>query len=136
MDQSWFVDATERSRHIDELYATLSDAMTERSTNDWLATFKRIDVPHSRVNSLGDLLDDPHLAATEFFAPTDGTVGRVRSVPQPVKVRGSGHSADRAAPSLGGDAAAILAELGYDENAVTRFEQSGIVGTLPKTAEG
>lgn len=133
--EPWFQDATERSRHVGDMYEILSGHMPERTTEEWIATFERIDVPHSRVNSLQDLLADEHLQAVGFFRPTDGLPTRARSVPQPVVVRGAGEAPDAPPPELGGDARALLAELGFGEEEVETFIGNGIVraaGTGPR----
>ena len=65
--QPWFDSATERSAHIDELYAAVSEGLRARSTADWRETLLRLDIPFAPVTSLKDLLVDPHLADIGFF---------------------------------------------------------------------
>jgi crotonobetainyl-CoA:carnitine CoA-transferase CaiB-like acyl-CoA transferase len=113
VDAAWFRDATERSRRVAELYAWLAGETPARSTDEWLALFQALDIPHARVNGLADLLEDPHLAATGFFEPNGVEAsGQVRAVPQPVAFPGLPREIDRAAPLLGVDTEAVLAELG------------------------
>ena len=64
---AWFKDATERSRRVDELYAMLAEALPERTTAEWLATFERLDIPFRRCALPQDLMSDPHLADVGFF---------------------------------------------------------------------
>jgi crotonobetainyl-CoA:carnitine CoA-transferase CaiB-like acyl-CoA transferase len=66
---SWFQNATERSRRVDELYDILAEALPARTTAEWLATFVRLDIPSQPVRLPGDLLKDPHLADVGFFKP-------------------------------------------------------------------
>lgn len=126
--QPWFDDATDRSRHVGEMYEVLGQEMPKRSTGEWIATFERLDVPHSRVSGLDDLLNDPHLQAVGFFEPTDDLENRVRSVPQPVRFRASPSGPDRRAPELGEDGPALLAELGYGADAIRELEDRGVLG--------
>src|SRR6476661_3581225 len=64
---AWFKNPTERSQRVDELYAMLAEVLPSRTTADWLATFERLDVPHSPVRTPQDLMSDPHLADVGFF---------------------------------------------------------------------
>ncbi|MEN2978025.1 CoA transferase [Tistrella bauzanensis] len=133
--QPWFADATDRSRHAAQMYEVLAAAMLTRSTDDWIATFQRLDVPHSRVSSLQDLLTDPHLAAVGFFQPTDPLPARVRSVPQPVTMRGINLAADQAPPELGADTGALMTELGYAAADTRDLAARGIVRLASTIAE-
>jgi crotonobetainyl-CoA:carnitine CoA-transferase CaiB-like acyl-CoA transferase len=117
------------------MYEILSQAMPERTTEEWLTTFERLDVPHSRVSTLEDLLTDPHLQAVGFFDATDDTPGRVRSVPQPVRVRGAGVAPDRRAPLLGENSLQLLGELGYDDHEAQELISRGVVRVSIKAEE-
>lgn len=133
--EDWFRDASARSRRAGDMYAILADEMVKRTTAEWIATFERIDVPHSRVNSLQDLLADPHLAAKDFFAPTDGIAARARSVPQPVGMRDAAVRPDTAAPRLGQHNRAVLTEIGYDAGRIEAMLDAGILRAGPDEEE-
>jgi crotonobetainyl-CoA:carnitine CoA-transferase CaiB-like acyl-CoA transferase len=79
-----FASAGARARHFDELYGALADIVVTRGTAEWLALLAPADIPHSPVNGLEDLFDDPHLKATGFFQqmphPTEGEMN-VPSIP-------------------------------------------------------
>ena len=76
-----FADHSARSRHIDGIYAQVGEILRTRSTADWLRFFAAVDIPCSPVNSLADLLADPHLAAVGLVKtvqhPTEGSVRSV-----------------------------------------------------------
>ncbi|WP_292273508.1 CaiB/BaiF CoA-transferase family protein [Marinobacter sp.] len=134
-EKEWFQNDSTRSGHVGDMYEILAQSMPERTTEDWVATFERLDVPHSRVSSLEDLLSDPHLQAVGFFDATDDTFGRVRSVPQPVRVHGANTTTDRRAPLLGENSLRLLAEIGYDEQEVQELVSQGVVRVSVKTDE-
>ena len=76
---------------------------------------------HLTAQELGDLLNDPHLAAQGFFTPTDGLPGRVRSVPQPVRFSGAAATPDRPPPGLNGGGEALLRGLGFSPEEIARL---------------
>lgn len=126
--EPWFADAGERSRRVDELYGVIAEAMPARTTAAWLETFERIDIPHSRVNDLDDLLADPHLAEVGFFtAGGQAQAGATRALRQPVLYRGAPVQDDLPAPRPGADTAAILAGLGYGPEEVRQLAADGSI---------
>jgi crotonobetainyl-CoA:carnitine CoA-transferase CaiB-like acyl-CoA transferase len=79
-----FSSAKSRSTNFDALYGTLAEIVLERTTQAWLNLLELADIPVAAVLSLDELLDDPHLAQTDFFIerehPTEGTV-RMMNIP-------------------------------------------------------
>src|SRR5580765_16264 len=53
--EPWFDSATERSAHIDELYAAVSQGLRTRTNAAWHETLLRLDIPFSPVSGLNDL---------------------------------------------------------------------------------
>ena len=77
-----------RARNLTEIYGYVEDVIKTRSTQDWLSFFERHDIPAERVNSLEDVLEDPHLAAIGFFQEVDhDTEGRLRSARHSIRNR-------------------------------------------------
>ena len=66
-----------RSRNIDEVYRIAGEQLASRKTAEWLAAFDELEIPAGPVNSLDDVLDDPHLDAIGFFRhmphPSEGS---------------------------------------------------------------
>lgn len=127
--EAWFADPGARSRRVDELYGILAGAVAGRTTQDWLDTFERLDIPYSKVNDLDDLLTDPHLEAVGFFAPGgQAALGARRALRQPVVFRGAEEAPDQPAREAGADTADILAGLGYSTAEVARLQADGAIG--------
>lgn len=60
------VDA-ERAAMIGELYERLAACLLTRPTAEWLALLSEADVPCSAINTIDELIEDPHLKAVGFF---------------------------------------------------------------------
>jgi crotonobetainyl-CoA:carnitine CoA-transferase CaiB-like acyl-CoA transferase len=101
----------QRAKQIDVVYGLVAETLLERTTDEWLALFRELEIPAAAIQTPGDLFDDPHLNAVGLFETIDTPHGKVRfpGVPTwfsrtPGKVRGP-------APELGADTAAVLSEL-------------------------
>ncbi|MFE5703461.1 CaiB/BaiF CoA transferase family protein [Rhodococcus koreensis] len=97
-----FASQDSRTVHAEEIGTFLSEQFTSRTTGEWLDILATIDIPASPVNSVRDLLDDPHLRDIEFFQerehPTEGTLRVSRF---PIDFEKSPATLSRLAPTLG-----------------------------------
>lgn len=110
-----YASMTSRTENIGSLYRELAELLLTRTTAEWLETFDRLDVPASALNSLDELIAEPHLADVGFFGEEEHpTEGRLRRMAYPATWSDTQPAASRPAPSLGEHGAEILGELGYD----------------------
>jgi crotonobetainyl-CoA:carnitine CoA-transferase CaiB-like acyl-CoA transferase len=102
-----------RRQNMSEMYREMAAILPGRSTAEWLALFKQIEVPAMAVQTVGDLPADPHLQAVGLFRerqhPTEGAYLEVR---QPVRFGGCSLPEPRHAPNLGEHSDELLRELG------------------------
>jgi len=120
-------DRVARNKHIQELYGAMRDALERRTTEDWLATCDRLDIPATRLYELDDLPDHPHLVATGFFETHEHpVVGKVRMTRPPTKFAKSPAAIMRHAPQLGEHTREILGEAGLSETDVAALVESGV----------
>jgi crotonobetainyl-CoA:carnitine CoA-transferase CaiB-like acyl-CoA transferase len=125
-----FRDATSRTANAAAYLEIRAGAMRQRKTAEWLAILGERDVPAAAYNSLDDLLEDPHLKATGFFAPEDHpSEGRIRRTAIPNRFSGGMREDDLPAPRLGEGSRAILAEAGYDDAAIEALLSAGVIAT-------
>lgn len=118
-ETAWFIDATERSARVDELYDILAEVMPSRTTAEWLATFERLDIPAQPVRLPDDLLRDPHLHDVGFFETRFASATPVkRTLRQAVNVEDVAVEPDLAPPMLGADTAEILRAAGLSEEEI------------------
>src|SRR3954464_10732968 len=103
-----------RSRHCAECYAFVASHIKTRTCAEWPTVLTEADIPVMPLNSLEDLLADPHLNQTGFFSlvehPSEGTV---RSMAAATRWSETPPDASRPAPRLGEHSAELLSEVGY-----------------------
>jgi len=99
-----------------------------RTTAQWLEVLRSRDVPCASVNSIDDLLKDPHLNDIGFFRtmkhPTEGALRSTRS---PFHVHGIPEQQDLPAPNVSADAKAILREAGFAAERIEALAAAGVI---------
>ena len=125
-----FVDMKTRLKNIDDTYGETGKTLATKTTAEWVQLFGDTNVPHMVVNSLDDLIDDPHLTASEFWEvrqhPSEGAL-RMAKLPYnfsetPADIR-------RLPPRLGEHSTEILKEAGYDDDAIHQMIEKGVTAT-------
>jgi crotonobetainyl-CoA:carnitine CoA-transferase CaiB-like acyl-CoA transferase len=116
MAEPEFATQEARSRNYGRAYAFVAQEMKKRSTAEWLEALERADIPVQRMNTLEDIVADPHLAATGYFRSVEHpSEGRIRSMAVPSEWSESQPEYRRHAPRLGEHTAEVLREAGVDE---------------------
>jgi crotonobetainyl-CoA:carnitine CoA-transferase CaiB-like acyl-CoA transferase len=119
MQDPRFADMAARSRHIDEVYRIAGEQLASRPTAEWIALFDSLEIPAGPVNSLDDVLDDPHLQAIGFFQhhrhPSEG---EIVTPDVPVRFADTPAGIDRLPPRLGEHGREILREAGLSESEI------------------
>ena len=121
-----------RSRHYAEAYAFVAEQMKTRTTAEWLAALEGADIPVQRMNSLDDIVADPHLAATGYFSTVEHpTEGRLRSMAVPSEWSESAPRYRRHAPRLGEHTREVLREAGLSDEKISALVRSGAAKEPP-----
>lgn len=122
-----FKDMKTRLANIDVSYAETGKALAQKTTGEWLELLKPTNVPHMIVNTLDDLIDDPHLKETGFWQMVDHpTEGRLRMAKTPYNFSESPIEIKRLPPRLGQQSEEILKEAGYSDKDIKEMLEQGI----------
>jgi crotonobetainyl-CoA:carnitine CoA-transferase CaiB-like acyl-CoA transferase len=100
-----------RAKQIDVVYGLVAQTLKERTTAEWLALFRELEIPAAPIQTPDALFDDPHLNAVGMFETVDTKYGPVRFPGVPTWFSRTPGKVAGFAPELGADTDEVLAEL-------------------------
>ncbi|SDP82043.1 CaiB/BaiF CoA transferase family protein [Desulforhopalus singaporensis] len=103
-----------RTEHVETLTREIENLLANRSVSEWLDALSKAGVPSGPLNTVADILNDPHIEFRNMLITTeDPDIGQLKMAGNPIKFEGVPDLAKRPpAPDLDGDREKILAELG------------------------
>ena len=127
-DDPRFLTNADRNANWATLLALTEEWTLERSAADAEAILSRHGVPCARYREIGELLDDPQLAARGAFAQVHDGAGAFKVPNPPFRMSGSRAEARDHVARLGEDGAAVLGALGVSADAVAALRARGDLG--------
>ncbi len=125
-----FAERDDRKKYRQELTAEIEQALSVKPAHEWSVLFNRNGVPAGEVLSIPEILDHPQIAERELVKRFHSAVGVDRDIAvvrSGFKLNSGDPEPKNPPPLLGADTAIILKELGYQDDAITRFRQAGAV---------
>jgi len=121
-----FATQEARSRNFGPAYAFVADEMKKRTTAQWVEALERADIPVQRMNSIDDIVADPHLAAIGYLRAVEHpSEGRVKTLAVPSEWSDSPPEYRRHAPRLGEHTREVLAEAGISAEKIEKLLEAG-----------
>jgi crotonobetainyl-CoA:carnitine CoA-transferase CaiB-like acyl-CoA transferase len=109
-----FNSAAARTKNAPAYFEVQKEGLDQKTTDEWVELFDKLDVPAARYNSIDDLLTDPHLKDVGFYKEEDHpTEGRLRRTRLANIFSGGAREDETHAPRLGEHTREVLAEAGY-----------------------
>lgn len=94
----------------------------DATTDEWLALCEDLDIPATRLYSLDELPEHPHLQAVGLFQETQHpTEGAIREIRPTTRFHATPTSIRRPAPALGQHTREVLLEAGLTEDEIRRL---------------
>ena len=101
----------------------VAGSMTQR---ELIARLETASIAYARMNEMADFVSHPQLEARGRWREVATPAGSVRALAPPVTIDNAEPRMD-AVPALGEHTDAILAELGFDRDAVKRWREEGTI---------
>jgi formyl-CoA transferase len=121
-------DRHERNAKIRQIYADMATVTRQMSTDECLALCERLDIPATRLYSIDELPQHPHLQAVGLFESVNHpSEGPIRSVRPSTLFARSPAQISMHAPLLGQHTDEMMREAGFDDEAIARLEARGII---------
>ncbi len=117
----------DRVRARDWMMPILRSHLAGRSAAELSEVFERNELPFAPITKPQDLFDDPHLNATGGLGEVRMNDGSTSKVPlAPYTIDGERPGIRLQPPLLGEHTVALLAEVGYSDEAIARLVQAGV----------
>ena len=135
MNDPRFADMAARSRNIADVYRIAEAQFAGKTTQEWLTLLDELEIPAGPLNSLDDVLDDPHLKAVGFFKRfTHPTEGEIVMPDVPFRFAASPTAIGRLPPRLGEHSREVLREIGMKADEIEALAATG--GAVIPAASG
>ena len=115
-----------RAKNIVALYELAGTCIAGKTTNEWIALLRELEIPAAPMSSLDEVLADPQLEATGFFKrATHPSEGEILYTDQPVRFGGVSATSERLQPRLGEHSFEVLREAGFSEREIEALSDAG-----------
>jgi crotonobetainyl-CoA:carnitine CoA-transferase CaiB-like acyl-CoA transferase len=122
-----YATASLRQENIESCYADMRALFASKTLTEWREVLSRQDGQWDVVQDVGELHRDVQVQANDLLQTVDyGDGTTIPLVAVPMLFDGKPMPARRS-PDLGADSDAVLAQLGYDEDAIIDLKVKGVV---------
>ena len=122
-----YADADSRSKNRDALNSQLNEITRTKNSQEWIDLLNEAGVPCGPIYSIDQVFADPQVEHLQMSRPTThpklgelnllGQALNLTATPEPQRLRPT--------PELGEHTDEILAEIGYDQTAISAFHEAG-----------
>jgi crotonobetainyl-CoA:carnitine CoA-transferase CaiB-like acyl-CoA transferase len=121
-----FRTAPDRRRNRVVLEEMVEKFFLEQPHQEWLRRLRDSELPHGRLNGIGEVLAHPQVMARKMIREMQSPVGQVPVVASPLRLSDSPARLDPI-PALGQDTEPILQELGYSAAEIDALRQDHVI---------
>jgi itaconate CoA-transferase len=121
-----FRTAPDRRRNRALLEQMVEKLFLEQPHTEWLRRLRDSDLPHGKLNGIGDVMAHPQTIARKMIREMESPVGPVPVIASPLRLSDSSARLDPI-PALGQDTEPILRELGYSPAEISALRQNNVI---------
>jgi len=115
-------------QHRREIMDFMRSTFKKKTLAEWESELGDLDICWGRVQSLAEVLDDPLFREREVIVEIEGRDGqKSKTLGVPVKLSDTPGAVRTPPVGFGESTAAILGELGYDEDTIRELSEKGVV---------
>ena len=123
-----FARGPERSRNRQALNAELGAIFRTRGSAEWIARLNAAGVPCGPIYRVDEVFNDPQVVAGGMAATVrHDTRGPIAVLAPTVTLSRTPGRLERSLPAVGQDTEDVLAELGYDTQAIADLRRDGVI---------
>lgn len=128
VDHPDFATNAQRMTNLDKTEALVQDVMKTKTVSEWLSCLSAAGVPCAPINTLGQALSHPQVAARGLIVESSHPVlGALKNIGHPVRFEEKDRSASRPPPMHGEHSKEILLEAGYSDEHIQSLAEQGII---------
>lgn len=128
LDNPHFATNAERMANLEELVEILTEALSARTTEEWVRVFDEAGVSCGPVLTLDEVYQHPQVKARHMDLEVQHPVaGRIHTIGFPVKYSNTPGQIYRPAPVLGQHTFATLETFGYSAEQCHQLEAEGVI---------
>jgi crotonobetainyl-CoA:carnitine CoA-transferase CaiB-like acyl-CoA transferase len=135
-DDPRFNSIATRAQNIVALYELAGACFVTKTTDEWLALLRELEIPAAKMATLDDLKTDPQLAASGFFKhvrhPSEGEIVFTN---MPVRFGERSLTSEQLQPRLGEHSLDVLREAGFADAEIKALLASGATVEAPPKAQ-
>ncbi|MEM9705832.1 MAG: CoA transferase [Pseudomonadota bacterium] len=130
-DDPRFCDNPARVANLEALVAALTEIFKTQPKSVWTEKLEAAGVPTGPINSVADMLDDPHIRARgQVVTTTHPSIGEVETLATPITFSETPCHVQTHAPLLGEHSFEVLENLGYSQETISKYISEGILAGL------
>lgn len=126
----WQTEFVKKGEALDNLKRDVAAFFVTKTRSEWVEYFKLDDICLTVINELDELEHEPYLNERGMFVQNEHpSVGKYKTINQPLKFKETTFDNNWNAPELGSDSASILKELNYTDAQIAEMQSKGVVKT-------